>query len=399
MKRRPTRRAPVLVAACLVAAIVVPGDGSASSLQETWAGTMEEHEGAIWVTNPSEPLWPDDGEPRFELELEQVFGADEAPEEALLGNAAWVTVDDSGRVYVVDGKASEMVAFAPDGTLLWRASGPGQGPADIEGLNDLAWDGADNLVLLNQSGTRLDTWTTDGTYVDSFSLSEVSINRARMIRFIDPNTLYLVDNGTGEMRSYRLAGRPAWRLDRSAELSTSWTDEIPVLSRFFADMEIRGDLVVLGSVFAHEFNVFSLDGEPERRVMRPETGFVPSVSEGTQWYRGFGYLRAPVRLVDGKWLTGAQWPSNVTNPVAAARRDRQGERLSLETHVELELYDPEGRWLTSMSWEHPDTPGFGQLAAVGRDGKLYTSAMDPFPQVRRYRVILRPPGGTPESDR
>ena len=64
---------------------------------------MEEREGAIWVTNPSEPLWPDDGRPRIEFELEQVFGADETPEEALLGSTPWIAVDDVGRVYVVDG--------------------------------------------------------------------------------------------------------------------------------------------------------------------------------------------------------------------------------------------------------------------------------------------------------
>lgn len=64
-----------MLAATLLAASVGSACGQREDLGDSWTGTMQEHEGAIWVTNPSEPLWPDDGKPRFEFELEQVFGA------------------------------------------------------------------------------------------------------------------------------------------------------------------------------------------------------------------------------------------------------------------------------------------------------------------------------------
>jgi len=392
-QRHPLAAPIVLFAAALLAAAAATAAGQDRVLLDSWGGTMEEHEGAIWVINPAEPLWPDDGQPRFEFELEQVFGADESPEEALLGSAAGVTVDDAGRVYVVDGRASEVVAFDTDGTVLWRVSGPGQGPADIEALRDIEWDGANNLVLLNQSGTRLDTWSTDGVYLSSFRLADVPINSGDELQVVDTTTLYVVSNGPSETRGYRLVDGPAWRLDRSSTLSTSWADDVPVLSRLVADMATVDDVVVIGSVFAHEFNLYSVDGAPLRRVMRPDTGFVASVSSGMQYYSNFGYLLAPVRLPGGNWLGPVGWTSNIADPEAAVRLERQGgARIKKEWHAEWALYDSEGRWLTSRSWEHPEIAGFGVPEFVGHDGSLYTTSSEPFPQVRRYRLTVRPPG-------
>lgn len=385
-------RASILVAAVALSGLatgsVHPGSGQDVA---GWRGTMEERDGAIWVENSPDPLWPDNGRPRFDFVLEQVFGADEFPEEALLGSALWGTVDDAGNVYVVDGKASELVAFAPDGTVRWRVSSPGQGPRDIQGLKDLAWDGTDRLLLLNQSGTRLDTWRLDGTFVSSYQLQRHSINRAVALRVVDPTTIDLVTQSIGEVLAYRLTDGPDWTLAREVTLSPPWFDAIPPLQRAFSDIALRGDQVVLGSVTNHAFAVLDVDGSSTRRVMRPGTGFLPSVSRGLEAYVNLGSVSAPVWLQGGYWLGTATWVTNVEDPEEAMRRLRADSGFEFEYHHEWELYDEEGRWLASRVWEHSNWSPYGAPRWVGPDGRLYTSSMDPFPQVRRYRVVIRPP--------
>ncbi len=52
---------------------------------DDWQGTIEERDGAVFVSNLGEGLWQDRDQPPIHFELEQVFGADIEPREAILG--------------------------------------------------------------------------------------------------------------------------------------------------------------------------------------------------------------------------------------------------------------------------------------------------------------------------
>ncbi len=57
----------------------------------------------------------------------------------------------------------------------------------------------------------------------------------------------------------------------------------------------------------------------------------------------------------------------------------------VDSPAHLDLFDTQGRYLTSRieSMAEMGTPD-----EVDADGKIYTNVMDPYPHVRRYRVVI-----------
>ena len=92
-----------------------------------WTGSIEVRGGVTYVENPERGLWDAVSEP-IRFELEQLFGVDSAPEEAILGNIAGLVIDNDRNVHVYDSQANQLVSFAPDGSLTQRSGGPGEGP-------------------------------------------------------------------------------------------------------------------------------------------------------------------------------------------------------------------------------------------------------------------------------
>jgi hypothetical protein len=180
-----------------------------------------------------------------------------------------------------------------------------------------------------------------------------------------------------------------WELDDSFVLAASRDVPQPGRTSVGGDSRVTGNAIVFGSVFDYEFRT---DGRPDRVVVRSGTDFVPAVIDLERGAMGsLGSTGAPVQLEDGRWLTLASWPTNVEDPIAYLRRASAGERVPFQWQHHLDLLDAEGRWLTGRVWDHPDRPSFGAIHIVGPGGRIYTSVRNPFPQVRRYRLVLRPP--------
>jgi hypothetical protein len=100
-----------------------------------------------------------------------------------------------------------------------------------------------------------------------------------------------------------------------------------------------------------------------------------------------GELSPPITLSSGHLLVYAFWPMNVDDPDAfAGLSSSRGERPEIQWACSLDVFDADGRFLASSVWEGMREPEVGRPAVVDRNGKLYTVTLDPFPQVRRYRV-------------
>jgi hypothetical protein len=143
---------------------------------EGWRGTVEEIDGVLHVSNPAEPLWgtSEEGAPRLALELEQVFGVDREPAEALLGNEYELDldVDADGNVYVLDGQTSQLVAFDSEGMVRWRAGRKGMGPGELYEPREVAVGPDGTVVVGNDSGRQLSLWDRAGNYLSSVNLTE-----------------------------------------------------------------------------------------------------------------------------------------------------------------------------------------------------------------------------------
>jgi hypothetical protein len=54
----------------------------------------------------------------------------------------------------------------------------------------------------------------------------------------------------------------------------------------------------------------------------------------------------------------------------------------------LDVFSPDGRLTTTMTSEDSALPMVGTPMTVDREGRVYTYTEEPFPQIRRYRVVL-----------
>lgn len=295
-----TRKSPggCLLFLTVAAHLSLAGCGTPAG-EPGWTGTIEERDGVTRVSNPAEGLWAGEEDAGFSLELEQVFGVAAEPADAILAFITGLAVDGDGNVYVLDRSASALVAFAPDGEVLWRREGEGEGP-ELE----------------------------EGAY------------------------------------------------------------------GFGVGVRVFGESIWAGHRVEYLLREFDAEGTQLRAIAREFPDLIPPfVYRGTGWF--LGEFQAPLRLDDGRLLVPVAWSTNVENAEDFRRKlDKAragGSRFDVALDSALDLYDPEGRYLTSLAWEgmFPET---GRPALVGRDGRLYTIVYEAdFPQVRRYRVEILPP--------
>ena len=93
-----------------------------------WKGTIEEENGVTVVKNPKKPIY---GEDVFNIEEELSFGDDEEDEDYMFSEVSHITVDNDGRIYVLDRRESHVKLFDQDGKYVRTIGRKGQGPGEL----------------------------------------------------------------------------------------------------------------------------------------------------------------------------------------------------------------------------------------------------------------------------
>ncbi len=388
MKAPVPRLVFVLVPTLMVAFACAPPDD--------WQGTIEEVDGVVWVNNPAEESGQAPGGLRISLELEQTFGAEEEPDEELLAFVTGIAVDDEGNVYVVDRSSDQLVAFSPDGAVMWRAGRSGQGPGEFDGPNFVTWDGDGTLYVDNQSAGQIEAWSTSGEYLDTQKLSSFGISHGWVAGVPAPDTVVLRSSSRTEGDGHVIHVfdvSDGWR--RTAEFfalggRVADTDEPAP----WADAPVCVDdgTIWIGNKLRYELREYALDGTLLRVVTREHPELIPYfVYRGTGF--GLGSFAPPMWLGNGHGVVPRYWLVGVTDVeelkrgwdrYLASRNDADDIR-SFESA--LDLVDAEGRVLGSLPLEGMyEEIGWPEL--TGPDGKLYTRVFEPYPHVRRYRVQI-----------
>ena len=399
-RARPLRQ--TTAATLLVAALLLLSSFACSSAPE-WAGTIEERDGVAYVTNPAEGLWAGRETPPLRFELEQAYGSDGFPEEAMLGNPfqLGVAADEQSNVYVLDPQISRLVAFAADGSVRWTAGRAGEGPGELNRPSGLALSGDGTIALMNQGRTRIDLWSTEGEYVGAHSLQAPPLDMEgirfpSIAGFLDPQRIVLDSSILGTLGSRTVVVD----LSQPAVLGDFVFDPMPGLDMpdnvaSGSSVQVAGGKIWLGSGADYRFREYSGERELLREVTRPfehtlRAGVV--ADDDFSGIMGFGSLSAPMPLASGHLLVDVSWTEGIDDPNAAAReyfaaRSEDRDPPELTRGRALDLYDAEGRFLYSYQEENPSW-AMGTIRFIGPDDRLYTMADDPFPQVQRYRVII-----------
>lgn len=137
---------PLLLTGC--------GDGGATG---TWSGSVRDSAGVRIVENPERGFWT--AAQAWRLEEELLIGVGEGDPELQFGSIVGLDADEQGRIYVLDGQASRVRIFNPDGTLLRAFGRRGEGPGEISQAAQGLLLAADGSILIpdmmNQRVTRL----------------------------------------------------------------------------------------------------------------------------------------------------------------------------------------------------------------------------------------------------
>lgn len=410
LHHRLPRGALYVAALSVAAALCLP----ACAPGQEWTGTIEEIDGVVHVSNPAEPLWgtSEEGEPRLALEIEQVFGADREPADAILGNQYQLSVDVDayGNVYVLDGQANQLVSFDAGGAVRWRVGRKGKGPGEFYEPDGLAVGPDETVVVGNDSRRQLSLWDGDGNYLSSVSLTEPPLSLTHLrapgfAGFVARDRLVLSSGMPGTVGTSVVVIDPfapatirqfAWNQLPEIEMPWNVSSGPGVIAR-------RDGTIMVGSAAGYRFRIYDADGNLLRQVTRAVDYPVRSgywAEDGGVGISDFGDVLAPMPLEPDYLLVCVYWNLNVDDPDAIALERARALRAGLpspnsEYHVSFDLFDRDGRLLYSLVEGPHSIRGEGIWSETGRpqligpDDRLYTIADDPFPQIRRYRVEVR----------
>lgn len=377
------------LASIILLILLVTGVGCGSSGNEgSISFATVERDGVPHAINKGENVWSDSASAPLQFELEQTFGAESGA--GMLAGMRGLAVDDEGNVYVLDSRNHRLVAFGSDGTVRWAAGRQGQGPGEFENAHSLVWDGADYLYLINQNGGRVDRWSTDGTYVEGISTEQFD---NPFLRLVGSASDTLVATGTamgGKLQPVYTIDTTRWTMEEPFAIDLGL--DLPEGLGVSADRALQGRTLYVGHVDRYEVSRYSLEGALQRRIVREVDYPVgPGVysSGGGHGVMVFGTLQPLGQLSGGFELVYVSWPTNISDPDAYARRRRSGGSVEDPVYVAaFDLYDADGRLLGSLRWNDTRVPPLGGPLQLSDDDRLYTYHVEPFPQVRRYKVAV-----------
>lgn len=365
---------------------------SAGEQASGWTGTIEERGGVVHVRNPATGLWADAMTTPLRFELDTVFGGAAAH----LSTIAGAAVDGDGNLHVLDAASNELVKLDADGAVIHRVDLGGDDASGNAATRGMAYDGEDGIWVVGRDGERLDAWSTDGTHRRTVAVRDLGLGAVYMGGFLAPGRLVLIADEVHHMATndyivVDVTGDAAV----SARFSIGAEPMVPIPPGVVLQLShhFHQGRIFVGTWEQYILRVYDADGALLRRVTRPVDYLRrPGFALLDEQYLGvaLGGLAAPLVLDTGHWLAMASWPTNVDNPNALAETP-VNERPAIEWASSLDLFDAEGRFLYTLPYPGARAPDIGTPFAAGPGGALYTVSTDPFPQVRRYRVIVQPP--------
>ena len=183
-----------------------------------------------------------------------------------------------------------------------------------------------------------------------------------------------------------------WEKKTTFTLVQSEDLRIPKGTSVDLDVTVSDGEIAFGNSHIYTIHFFDALGNLTRVVSREMNALIPpgfweSMDGTRRSISTYSVVSAPFRLTSGHWLSSAYWATNVPDPDEHLRLAMNGNAPDIEHAHTLDLFDEEGELLYSLTGEG-NTPDIGELAHVDADGKLYTIVEAPYPQVRRYRVVL-----------
>lgn len=350
------------------------------------------------IENPYDGMWQDIAEPPFQFVLEQTFGVEEEPAEEILASLGQLTSDREGNIYMLEGRANQLVSFDSAGKFRWRVGREGEGPGEFMNAWGVVWNGEDQLFISNQRGARLEVFDTLGRFIRSHSISELGYRNARFVGVLDPGRLVMTvanqDMAVFGISVIVITVGDEILLEFQIDIDQAEGVEFPEGSSSNSHVSVLNGEIVVAHPSKYQFDFYGAAGDSIRTVTRAMEDLVrPGIMDmnGMRGVRFFSNLYAPVRVGKEYYLVYASWPTNIDDPDDFTNKIISREAPDIETARTYDLYDQ--NWRLLYSWPDDGDVRKGPRGILHSDGSgfLYSSTRAGFPQLGRYRVEVNPP--------
>jgi len=356
------------------------------------------------INNPERGLWQDRSTKPIKYSLVQVFGEDfdDPNADGVLfpsDRSIWgVDTDEEGNVYALDIDSPMLVKMSPDGELLWQR---GRGPGDLESAYSLTV--SDSVYISNIRGTRIDVFSRSGSYIKSIDFhqldqkydymvvgtirNEYLVLKSPVLGKIGARILVLdIDDDYSIASDFTITEEPGVTFPSSWELTNS--------------AKIIDDYIVLGSYLTYKMSYYSIDGNLVKEVGREFPKYVrPGIyipGDGRAQVISRSYLSSFLKINKEYLINKVTWPDNVKEDdmdelaqdiyeIFVLGIDK--ERPVFKSKNSIDLYSIQGELLYSDEGDgvHPE---IGRITHVDHEGFLYTIANTPYPEIRKYKIII-----------
>lgn len=312
----------------------------------------------------------------------------------LSGNITGPVADKKGNIYFIDDKKGILYSFDSKGNLRWKTGTVGRGPGDFNEPRGLVISNG-FLYTANIHGIRIDKFNLMGELVSSTSLDEKKL-AFKLVGFISDTLLVGGSMLLGELGTKVTVLNTADDLEMVSEFNITPPTKLQT-PRFIAGgvgISIMDSLIAAGNIGKYRNSLFTVKGKKVKTVSRDFhklmlPGFYKT--EGSTGVSGFGSLSPPLNLKNGYYITTLSWPTNVEDPDRFTKKLFQSEGgVEVISKNAIDLYTSGGKLLYSLVSEGV-APKIGTTTYVDAEGNVYTKTNKPFPQIRRYQIIIEPP--------
>ncbi len=351
----------------------------------------------IVIKNPEWGKWQVKNDSPIKFELLQTFGSElKVGEEHetvnfYSANSIWgIDTDEENNTYVLDIDANMIAKFSSDGKLIWKIDQRGRGPGDLENVRSLT---VGNMIYVtNILGTRLDIFNLGGKFKKSINLSSINSKSKYIVGIVSERYLILKSGILGKVgiNIVALDINDSFRIISEFSALDDPLVKIPENEKILSATSIVGDLIAVSRDFSYGIKYYDLHGKLIKEIKRDLPRYVrPGIYNSGE--RGIlislGAVFSHYEISEGFLLNYVVWPENINAPDEVVLKISQGSFPELLQRNSLDLYSDSGELLYSIENEGI-TPKIGRLKHSDNLGNIYTVTGKPFPQVRKYRVVI-----------
>lgn len=306
----------------------------------------------------------------IQLEREMSIGKpDDSESESMFGRIAGATVIPDGDIYVLDDGFRKIYRFSIAGESLGSFGREGQGPgefafplaiaSDAEGIIYVADLG--RILVFDQEGNPIETFRhgLTGSPIRSISVDGQGNIYVSSLDVFNQNVVHKFDTDRKLVNSF-------------CKSFAVGTDTDVRLEQFVAGghLEIVGSNLYYSQLYPYEIRVFSLEGNLEARIQRPNDFMEPPIFEQSNGQRKMGLPSSSARV--------RRLPNlGILNSVICTGAGEGNERAVLD------LFHKDGTLVASMTRAERWI-----LEAIDEQGRIYASIRGDVPSIERYRVHL-----------